>query len=142
MLMVLKAALGRQTKFQKRYCARACHMGLIVAVLTPAIYTHREYQTMMSVYIKFYMKSFQIYGAHPHISLSVHAKFESQSGSCKLTNIYAFSFEVILGWNVELLQSNKKENSGARQQDKLLILRLHVNLNQICYWPLTLWLPK
>jgi hypothetical protein len=129
-MMLLKAALGRQTKFQKRYCARACHMGLIVAVLTPAIYTHREYQTIMSVYITFYMKSFQIYGAHPYISLSVHAKFESQSESCKFTNIYAFSFEVILECNVELFQRNKKENFGARQQDKVLILRLHVSLDK------------
>ena len=84
------------------------------------------------------------YGAHLYISLSDHAKFESQLVSRKLTNIYAFSFEVILEWTVVLLQSNRKENFGARQQDKLLIqqvvdiLRQHVSLDQICCFPLTL----
>ena len=50
------------------------------------------------------------YGAHFYISMSDHAKLESQLESCKLSNIYVFSFEVIGKWTVVPLQGNGKDN--------------------------------
>ena len=34
-------------------------------------------------------------GGHFYMSMRHHAKLESQLGSCELSNIYVFSFEVI-----------------------------------------------
>jgi hypothetical protein len=51
-----------------------------------------------------------IYGAHFYISIKDRAKLGSQLGSHKLSNIYAFSFEVVWEWTVEPLQSNVQKN--------------------------------
>jgi hypothetical protein len=56
------------------------------------------------------LESKGIYGAHFYISMSDCAKLGSQLESCKLSNIYVVSFEVIWKWTVMPLQGNGKEN--------------------------------
>ena len=83
-----------------------------------------------------------VYGVHFYISLTDHAKFESQLGSSKFNNINAFSFEVNLEWIVVPLLCNGKEKLHCKATGQVAYSgviaksRQHASLDQICCFPL------
>jgi hypothetical protein len=66
---------------------------------------------------------FRVYGAHFYVSMKDRAKLGSQLGSHKLSNIYAFLFEVVWEWIVVPLQSNGQKNSFCKEGRHCLMRR-------------------